>query len=164
MSEGVSLLLDTNVWIDAFVPTRSRHQLVRKLLRNAIERDAKLLYPVRILPDVFYQVAAEAKRWWRQGGGELTQAQAEACHSHAWECVNDMHELATAVGADEADVWLALKYRTLHEDVEDNFVLAAAQRAHANYLVTSDMRLITKAPVAALTPQDMLAVLCDLAE
>ena len=38
-------------------------------------------------------------------------------------------------------------------------VLAAAERAKVDYLVTSDKQLIQKATVAALTPQDMLSVL-----
>lgn len=38
-------------------------------------------------------------------------------------------------------------------------VLAAAQRAEADYLVTSDRALIQRATVAALAPGDMTAVL-----
>jgi predicted nucleic acid-binding protein len=60
---------------------------------------------------------------------------------------------------DNSDVWLARKYRTLHDDFEDNFILAAAERAKVDFLVTSDQSLLRKATVAALSPQDMLAVL-----
>jgi len=62
------------------------------------------------------------------------------------------------VGADEADVWLAAKYRALNEDLEDNLVLAAANRAKADYLITNDTQLIAKSPVPALTPRDWLAI------
>lgn len=60
---------------------------------------------------------------------------------------------------DEADLWLACRYRTLTWDLEDNVVLAAAQRAEADYLVTSDRALIQRATVAVLAPGDMTAVL-----
>ena len=33
------------------------------------------------------------------------------------------------VACDQADVWMARKQRCLHEDYEDNLVVAAAQRA-----------------------------------
>ena len=38
-------------------------------------------------------------------------------------------------------------------------VLAAADRAKPDYVVTSDRKLIQKATVAALTPEDALKVL-----
>ena len=46
-----------------------------------------------------------------------------------------------------------------YDDFEDNFILAAAERAKVDFLVTSDQSLLRKATVAALSPQDMLAVL-----
>lgn len=62
-----------------------------------------------------------------------------------------MDEIATAVGADSSDVWLVRKYQRIHADFEDCMVLAAAQRAKADYLVTSDEALLRHAPVAALS-------------
>jgi hypothetical protein len=49
--------------------------------------------------------------------------------------------------------------RGLNEDLEDNFVLAAFERAHVDYLVTSDCQLRQKATVPALAPKDMTALL-----
>ena len=43
--------------------------------------------------------------------------------------------------------------------VEDNLIVAAAQRSNATYLITSDELLIKHAPVAALTPGDALTLL-----
>jgi predicted nucleic acid-binding protein len=60
---------------------------------------------------------------------------------------------------DEADMWLARKYRAVHEDLEDNFVLAAADRAQVDYLVSSDVRLLRKARVPAVAPAELLRIL-----
>ena len=60
-----------------------------------------------------------------------------------------------------SDLWIASKYKKLYADFEDDLVLAAAVRAKANYFVASDERLLRKAPVAALSPIDMLALLED---
>ena len=70
-----------------------------------------------------------------------------------------MADLACAVGADASDVWIARKYKALHRDFEDDLVLAAANRAYVGHLVTSDGRLIRKAPVDDLAPGDILDVL-----
>ena len=56
-------------------------------------------------------------------------------------------------------VWLACKYRQVHDDFEDDLLIAAAQRAQADYLVTNDERLLKHAPVAALSARDALAAL-----
>ena len=56
--------------------------------------------------------------------GVLGETEALAVRETVWGCINNMCELATAVGVDEADVWLARKQRKLTGDLEDNFVLA----------------------------------------
>lgn len=58
----------------------------------------------------------------------------------------------------DTNVWLARKYQRIHEDFEDCLVLAAAQRAKADFLVTSDDALLRHAPVAALSVDDFLAL------
>ena len=122
-----------------------------------------LLYPVHIIPDVFYLAFIDVKRLLRgQGSDELV---AQAARTTAWEYVNSMREIATAVAADNSDVWLASKWESLHGDIEDNLVLAAAKRAQADYVVTSDRQLLSHAAlagVAAISPEDMRAVLQKL--
>ena len=76
--------------------------------------------------------------------------------------MDTLRDGATAVGADESDAWLACKYRKINWDLEDNMVLAAAKRAGADYLVTNDRVLISKANVAALRPADMTALLEEM--
>ena len=153
------LLCDTNVWLDAFLPSRPRNATVRKLLSTAVAQGHTLAYATHTAADVFYAINREAKEWIRAGKGELTQEWARAARSQAWSCVKDMHEVAVAVGTDEPDMWKALRYRAFNEDLEDNLILVTAERAQANYLITSDGKLRGKSTVAALSPEDMLALL-----
>lgn len=153
------ILLDTNVLLDEFLPQRKGSQVSRELIVCAQERGDALLYPARALVDVHYQIAATIKALAREERGELSESDAAAAQRIAWGCIDNLCEWATAVGVDEADVWLARKYRSFNGDFEDNFVLAAAERASADYLVTSDSQLLRKATVAALAPADMLALL-----
>lgn len=154
------ILLDTNVWLDAFLPERAARSKARELISLVLRYDVDLLYPVHIVPDVFYLSLIDVKRLLKgQGSDELV---AQAARTTAWEYVNTMREVATAVGADGSDVWLASKWEYLHADMEDNMVLAAAKRAKADYLVTGDRKLLAHASlagVAAVSPEDMLAVL-----
>lgn len=159
---GERVLLDTNVWLDAFLPERVACSAAHELISLALRLDVDLLYPVHIVPDVFYLSLIDVKRLLKgQGSDELV---AQAARSTAWEYVNAMRNAATAVGADGSDVWLASKWEQLHDDIEDNLVLAAAKRARADYLVTSDRKLLTHAAlagVAAISPEDMLGVLAQ---
>ena len=43
--------------------------------------------------------------------------------------------------------------------MEDDLIIAAAERSRADFLVTFDERLTRHAPVAALAPADVLALL-----
>lgn len=121
--------------------------------------DQVLMYLARILPDVFYKVRMHFKAWMRRTALWEGDESVIACRDQAWDCIKDMDEIATAVGLDGSDVWKAIRLWGLNEDLEDNFVLAAAIRAHVDYLVTSDCQLIQKATVPALTPSDMTALL-----
>jgi hypothetical protein len=63
------------------------------------------------------------------------------------------------VGADESDAWKACKYRSLSNDLEGNFVLAAAERGHVDALVTWDKSLLRAATVPAFAPADAIGFL-----
>lgn len=159
MAPQTQILLDANVWLDFFVPGRAGSAAVARLVRKAVETNAQMLYPAYILDDLFYEIRRDAAEWVRASAGEVSREAARYCHEYAWGCITDLRELASAVPTDDGDVWLAIKYRSLSEDLEDNLVLAAAQRSGATYLVTTDPVLLNKATIAALGPQDMLAVL-----
>ena len=118
-----------------------------------------LLYPASIAKDVFYLSSHAFRKTIRAEKGTLSSSDAAVAAEAAWKCVQNMREQATAVGSDESDLWMACKLRSIHNDLEDNLVVAAAKRANATYLVTNDETLIKHSPVAALTPRDALALL-----
>lgn len=153
------LLVDTNVWMCNYVPMRAGHSEAREFFRAAWECDAQLLYPAPVLKDVFYLLGLEYKRQIRMEKGEPSRVDAAIVNELAWGCVQNMREVATAVGMDDSDLWLACKYKALSSDFEDNVVLAAAQRCKADHVVTFDQELIRKAPVSAMLPVDITTLL-----
>lgn len=152
------VLLDTNVWLDVFDGARPRSRAANELLDVCVRKGIDLLYAVGSAKDVYYLVSVSLKRQARATGEALSEGQARAVSTYAAACVANMDEIATAVGADSSDVWLARKYQHIHQDFEDCLVLAAAQRAKADFLVTSDDALLRHAPVAALSVDDFLAL------
>lgn len=159
MRAPLKLLLDTNVLLDQYLPGRPAGKASRALIRRAQERGDLLLYPARSIVDVHYVIASTLKSAVRAERGQVTQDEAAAAQEAAWGCVENLSQLATPVGMDASDVWLARRYKELNPDYEDCFVMAAAERAHADYIVTSDRGLLGKSTVAVLAPADMLALL-----
>lgn len=76
-----------------------------------------------------------------------------------WDCLNHMAEIAVAVPIGEPQVWLARHYRDLHEDYEDDLVLAAVETSQADYFVTGDKRLTGKCASPTFTAAEMIAFL-----
>lgn len=70
-----------------------------------------------------------------------------------------MQEVATPIGMDPSNVWLASKWRGVDGNPEDNLVRAAAKRADARLLVTWNKEMLTKAIVPTLTPADAINVI-----
>ena len=152
------ILVDTNIWVDNYLPNRPLSQASRRFLHAAHDCGMQLAYPVHCIKDVFFLIQAGLKRLKRESG-PLSEADAEAIREAGWGCVQNMREFACSVGADESDIWIACRHRALTRDLEDNLVIAAAQRAHARLLVTNDAYLLKHAPVPALSAADALVLI-----
>lgn len=159
--DATLLLLDANVWLDYYLGDRPGSKTASQLIGFALSNPSRyrLLYSVHCICSVFYLVSNATKRAIRAEKGELSEEDALIASEFAWACSNHMGKIATAVGADQSDIWLAAKLRSIHNDIEDNLVIAAAERAGVSFLITNDNALIKHATVPALTPQDTLAVL-----
>lgn len=154
-----TILLDTNTWIDSCIGTRTGSAKSRQLLCACVEKEISVCLAITSLKDIYYQVGAELKRERRATGEALTEAAALAIEEVSWQSVMTIVEQATIVPADTSDVTVARYFHQIHRDFEDDLVLAGVERSGADYLITNDKRLRTHAPVAAITPADMLTLL-----
>lgn len=161
---GRSLLLDTNIWLDLFFSERPASQEAINLCRLATERGYDLLVATESLKDFYYLAEREAKRLrsvsaMQDAAGVPPSSQsASAARSIAWAMLESLLECATVVGADQSDVWIAHKHRNLHDDFEDDLIIAAAVRSGAECLISNDAALVRHAPLAALSSHDWLAL------
>lgn len=150
------LVLDTNVWLDDAIVWRKGHKSAEDLISYAREHGVELAYAVTTIKDVFYIAERQFKEYAREMQGTLTEDGAAASTNNAWEVAEGLNDVATPIAMDAADVWMARKLRSVHNDLEDNLVIAAAERANADYIVTSDAKLLQNPHVRALTAADML--------
>ena len=158
ITETPCILVDTGVWLDMYIPNRKGADDAIRLIDIAQEQSASLAFASHTCLDVFQKVSFEQKAWVRKHGA-LTERWATAIKRYAWDCVNDMQDIATAIPVDSNDLYLACRYRDQHDDLEDDLILAACKKAQANYLVTSDKKLLAHAPIEALTTSEMTRLL-----
>lgn len=148
------LLLDTNVWIDLFEPTRPGFSDAKDLVDYCLKNDIALMIAPTSLKDFYYQLNAQIKRRIREEGREITPSIAVATEECAWGCAQSILDYANVVSMGLIDVGMARSLRGMHRDLEDNMIVAVAMRCEADCLVTSDKRLIAKCPVPSMNPFD----------
>ena len=150
------LLLDTNVWLDYFIDRSAMHDQARDVVLRCIDKDIDLLAALLSVKDCFFLVSQELKRAERSEVGTVSESAAAAIREVAWSCASSIRKLAYIVPLDESDMLEAILLRAAHPDFEDNLVLAAAMRAQADHIVTSDKSLIAHAPMSCLSLDDAL--------
>ena len=153
------VLCDTGIWLDYFLGNRPLHDAARLLVHVCEREGITLLVSPTTLNDFFYLCQLELCQATRKATGGLTDQQEHAAHEVAWAGLENLSEIATVVLADASDVWLARNHRSVHGDFEDDLIVAAAQRAKVDFLITNDETLLRHAPVAALTAEDAVKVL-----
>lgn len=154
-----SLLLDTNVWIENYIGERSELTESCRLVDYCLAHNINLFASAPSLKDVYYGIGCYLKAKARNEGIKITEAFASAVEQVAWKSIQNLMENAVVVPMDTTDLFEARRFYGLHHDLEDDLILAAAQRAKANYLVTSDKKLLSKAIVPTATPEDILTLL-----
>lgn len=159
MSEPSKLLLDANIWLDLYFPDREHHARANELIDLAFSKNVEIHYAANTITDVFFLVKAMQKRALRSEGLELSDDLAAAANEVAWGCIKNMCEVASSIPLSVPVLFLATKMKDVHPDFEDDVILASAQAADIDFLVTNDKALLVKAIVPALSCEDMVAYL-----
>lgn len=158
------VILDTNVILDCYFADRPCAKASVEAINAALSHDITLCYAASQAKDVFFLAQLILKSAECKERGEVSHTAAQAINTTCWAILDNLSEFASVVGTDEPDVWLARKHRSIHEDFEDNLVIASALRVNADYIITNDEQLIKHSPVAALVPDDFRTLLSMLDE
>lgn len=150
----MSLVIDTNVWVDYFLNNELDRGASKCLLECAVKNDVSLLVCPTTLKDVFYLLPRRFKRQ------DALEGKPETSYEPvAWACIESMLELAAPSPLWLFECTLARSLRSKFRDYEDNLILASSESAKADYIVTRDGPLLQRFPEACITPEHAIELI-----
>lgn len=156
----LKVMVDTNVWVDYFLDRNDRHETAMRFVLEASADGRAVLYTASVsLKDVYYLICMLSKRSLRADNLPVTKERATAVAESAWSSVRAIIDLSIIVPVGQAEVLQAAALRSVHDDFEDDLVMAAAKRASVDFLVTSDDELLRRSPVGCLALADAFKLL-----
>ena len=153
------IVLDTNIIVDYLLGREPGCSDCKDLLLGQAACQHAVYVVSLSLKDAYYLVSMQLKRMERQASGHLDDSMAQAANEVAWACVRSLVDNVLVLPVGRAESLLALTYKPVHGDFEDNLVVASARSANADFVVTNDSSLLRHAPIACLSSTDMLALL-----
>lgn len=151
-----ALMLDTCVWVNSQIGTNSGHEAARSLIIAALRQDMTLGIAPHSLASVFYIVHRHLRRLDAADNAAISGDSLAAAKETAWGVINSITEYATVIGANGSDARIATLYKSVHDDFEDNLVIAAARRMKADLIVSDDQQFVLHSPLPAMTAEDAL--------
>lgn len=145
-----SLLLDTNIWLDYFLGTGASIDEISRIIELGASGIVELFYAPTSAKDLFYLIPRRLKR--ASADNQQPVDDGRSYLSVAWACVERMMELATAAPQSHAECQLARMLRSEFLDFEDNLIIAAAETAKVDYIVTNDRAFLRALPEACVAP------------
>ena len=154
-----SIFVDTNVWLDYYLAERPYHASACQLIDYVVAHGLVMYSCIPSLKDLYFLYQRQRKREIREALGDVSPEQTEAISSHAWQIIREVRQIATFVTLDAIDIDYAIGLQHIHNDFEDNLILAATRRAYADFLVTNDVKFRNHSPILAFDSTTMFTVL-----
>lgn len=129
----MNILFDTNVIIDLFVSSDD-HISAFNAVDVALLRKFNLWIPACATPSIRYLLTARKL---------MSQAQARVIFGQ-------LLELFSIIDTTESDCHIA--YEQEYRDYEDDLIIASAQRAGMDFIITRNAKDFEKSPIPILTP------------
>ena len=146
----MKLLIDTNVWIDFFLPARNDHINAQELIGYCEKFNVEMYAAFHSITNFNYIFKNNLKLLYKN------KLSSEEINKLAWNATNNIIHSATIVGADYGDAYGAFIYKDIHNDYEDDIVYILAQKAKTDYIVTNDKNMIKHSPIGAYNTKDAL--------
>ena len=135
----MNLLLDTNVFIDYLGRKQPFFEDARNIVAAGFFGDTKLWVPAQSATDAFYVLSRY-----------VTAEKLQESLLRAFDIIEPV-----SLSADD----LRRAARLRWDDYEDCLIALAADKAHADYLITRDARGFIRSPVPALSPPDWFGLM-----
>lgn len=141
----VRYLLDTNIWLYYFLGENAYKHEIMDLITSGQDDGVDILFTPTTAKDLFYVLPRALRRAGAIGPDETMS-------SIAWGCLERMFELATPAPQSAAECHIARTLRSTIPDFEDAMIIAAAETAGADYIVTLDKELLRDMPEVCVDP------------
>lgn len=141
----VRYLLDTNIWLYYFLGENAYKHEIMDLIASGQDDGVDILFTPTTAKDLFYVLPRALRRAGAIGPDETMS-------SIAWGCLERMFELATPAPQSAAECHIARTLRSTIPDFEDAMIIAAAETAGADYIVTLDKELLRDMPEVCVDP------------
>lgn len=159
----IKLLVGTNIWLDYFLARSSHHKAVAEFIGKATEREDIVLFVTSLsLKDIAYLLASQMKQDVRNAEKNVTADIAAAAREVSWACVRDVLDKALVAPIGSTEVLSACTLRHLHDDFEDDLILAATEASGAHGLMTHDRQLAQHASQICISAEEGLELLAEL--
>ena len=151
-----SLMLDTCIWVNSQIGTNNGHEAARDLIVTARKQGMILGIAPHSLANVFYIVHRHLRRLDATSQKSVPGDAAAAAKETAWAVISNILDYATVIGADGSDARIAELHKAIHDDFEDDLIIASARRMNADLVVTDDLSFINHSPLPTMTAKDSL--------
>lgn len=151
--------MDTNVLMNYFLGKEPMATDCRRIIDASAEAPHALYVSSLSMKDLGYLLGMSLKRMERLEKGSVSPASAAAASEISWACLKHVLGFAQIVPVGGNECLDSFTYRPLHDDFEDDLLVAAAIASGADFLVTEDTRLRAHAPIACLSTADMAILL-----
>ncbi|MDF7665301.1 PIN domain-containing protein [Bifidobacterium sp. ESL0745] len=157
MAQNLKLVCDTNVLLDYLLETREGHKKAESLFNAFAGMNTTMMCVSLSLKDVDYLAKIAMKRKFRNDESVLVWATITVLVSQfGWNCIQTLLRIMTVIAVDDQVCRNAVALRPIHNDYEDDLIIAASRQANADMVVTGDQDLIKHFPDLCVSVEDAL--------
>lgn len=131
------LVIDTNIFLDVILERKPLCDNSARILALSAQAGFELLMPAHAASTIAYIVESNTKN-----------------RDKARQALSLCLGIAHVSALDETVILRGLSYG--FKDTEDSFVAAIAERDHASYIITNNVKDFALSPVEAITPTEYL--------
>lgn len=154
---NLRMVCDTNVLLDYLLYWREGHSKAELLFAELGQKEATMMCVSLSLKDVDYLAKISLKNKFRNDESPVVWATIAAIISQfGWNCIETLLGLMTIIAVDEQICHKALALRPVHNDYEDDLIIAASRQANADMVVTGDLDMIKHFPDLCVSVEDAL--------
>lgn len=146
------IVLDTNVWMDFYLNRENKSRVVINLMDAIEEHGSMIATTDGICKDTFYLLWSELKSPDERDSVEVSPESVSAsAKESAWGCIRDITRHSINIPGTSSDPMRAITLRDIHDDFEDDLLIAVCEYNDVRMIVSSDKKLQSHSPIKCMS-------------